>query len=57
MPVYKCTCEFYVKADDESGVLEALAEDSEFLENHLIVDEVAEKSVPKEEIYDDVSSE
>jgi hypothetical protein len=48
--IFKITCEFYIKAKDESEVEEILKEDSDFVENHCMIEETNEK-INKEEIF------
>jgi len=48
MTIYKCSCEFYVEADDEMIVEQEIALDTEnFVESHISVEEVDE--LPKNE--------
>lgn len=54
MPVYKISCEFYVRADNEDDVEIAMGEDEDFVESHLIIEKATEK-VAKEDIFEDLS--
>jgi len=48
--LYKITCEFYIVAEDERQAEEVLRDDSDFIENHCMIDETTDK-VKKEDIY------
>ena len=56
MTIYKCSCEFYVKANEESEVEEKIALDTDnFVESHILVEET---DLPKnEELWADYTKE
>jgi len=48
MTIYKVSCEYFVKANDENQVLEGVGEEgADFVESHIIINEVSE--VPENE--------
>lgn len=49
--IFKVHCEFYVTADDENQVELYCAEDEDFVENHVVIEEVEEAP---EKIYTDI---
>jgi len=46
---YKIHCEFFVEAKDREEVLEILSWDTDFIENHIIIDETS--GIKNDEIY------
>lgn len=52
MAIYKISCEYYVKADDEGAVLEGIGcELDEFPERHLAIEQV--ENIEEDDIYAD----
>ena len=46
---FKVWCEFFVEAENKEEVIEKLAWDTDFIENHIIIDKV--NGIKKEDIY------
>ena len=46
---YKISCEFFIEAEDKEEAIEILAWDTDFIENHIIVDEVEKEDKARKE--------
>lgn len=48
MTIYKVSCEYFVKANEDSEVLEGIGDEgADFVESHIMINEIDE--VPKNE--------
>lgn len=56
MAVYKVSCEFFVKAENEEDVENYLNEEAglDFSESHLIINQMDKGEVKEKDIYEEV---
>lgn len=54
--IYRCTCDFFVKANSEEQVREFLARENDFIESHVLIEEISE-NISEDEIWADYTNE
>ena len=57
MVLYKVSCEFYVKGDSVKQVENYYASETDFVENHVMVDQVEVADIQTIEIEDDLRNQ